>query len=145
MRQAGSGKPPLCYFDVAELIQRIPDTLPSKEMEATLFLFALHTGARALTCEAVNVGDIQQLEVCSETGLACAVVILRVTKGNPNWNHPVVLEGYLNQNHPLDVIYHLNQYLIQSCDMSLAMIAESTGTEREWLNRQPLFPLKRDA
>ena len=92
--KAGVGKPPLSSFDVGELVKRTPDTISTKELEASLFRFALHTGSPALSCENILLGDLQQLEVDEESGLACLVVLLRVTKGNPGWNHPVTGESY---------------------------------------------------
>ena len=142
VKKSGPGKPPLCTFDVEELIKRIPDSLSSKELEASLFLFALHTGSRALTCENVRLGDLEQLEVDNTSGLACLVVILRVTKGNPNYNHPVKLEGYLTRPHPLDAVYHLNRYLQQRFGLSLTDLV--TETPHPYASK-PLWPLARDA
>ena len=62
VKQRGKGKEPLCWFDVEELIWRIPNGFKSKNMEASLFLFALHTGSRAMTCDGVWWCDIQGYE-----------------------------------------------------------------------------------
>ena len=144
VKQKGSGKPPLCSFDVSELVSRIPDTLPSKTLEASLFLFAHHTGARALTCENVLVGDIQQLEL-DETGLAAVVINLRVAKGNPNWDHPVVIEGYINQKHPLDAVFYLNQHLKSKFNLSLKEVVDRTEGEVRLVDTKPLWSLSREA
>ena len=140
----GTGKPPLCSFDLKELITRIPDSLPSKLLEASLFLFAHHTGSRALTCEAVKVGDIQQIEV-DPSGLAVVVINLRVTKGNPQWNHPVVLEGYLNREHPLDAVYYLNAYVVSKFKMSLQQISDRADGQDRDIDHKSLWPLSREA
>ena len=80
----GEGKPPLCYCDVAELIRRLPVNMPFKECEASLFLFALHTGSRALTGEGVRYRDIIFAER-DDGGLVMRVIInQQITKGNPN-------------------------------------------------------------
>ena len=142
VRKAGTGKPPLCTFDVAEIIRRTPDTISSKEMEASLFLFALHTGSRALTCEHILLADLQQLELDEESGLACLVINQRVTKGNPAWNHPVTVEGYIDKAHELDVIYHLNLHVKKSWNMDLISLVSMD--ESAPLRKEKLWPLNRD-
>ena len=66
IKKEGKGKEPLCWFDVLELIARIPDNLSSKDMEASLFLFALQTGSRACTCAPIIWGDISNYELDEE-------------------------------------------------------------------------------
>jgi hypothetical protein len=39
----------------------MPDTLPTKAEEASLFLFAVSTGARSISCANVMVQDIQKV------------------------------------------------------------------------------------
>ena len=43
-----------------------------------------------------------------------------MSKGNPVWNHPVTIEGYVNK--ALDVIFHLNAYVKKQFGMDLAAI-----------------------
>ena len=143
VKKTGPGKPPLCSFDLSALITRIPQTLPTKALEASLFLFALHTGSRALTCENVLVGDIQQVEV-DPTGLTCVVILLRVTKGNPRWDHPVTIEGYLTHEHPLDAVYWLNAYLKERYTLELPSLVESELAIPRDIGNQKLWPLSRD-
>ena len=99
VKKAGPGKPPLLAFDLAELITRIPDVLSFKAREASLFLFALHTGSRAITCENIHWKDIVHVEY-DTSGAIRVTIIQNVTKGNPAWDHPVTLEGFPDRPHP---------------------------------------------
>ena len=144
VKQKGSGKPPLCSFDVQELVSRIPDTLPSKLSEASLFLFAHHTGSRALTCENILVKDIEQIEL-DDSGLAAVVINLRVTKGNANWNHPVVIEGFINRKHPLDVVYYLNQHVLNKFQMDLKQITDRVEGQQRSVDEKRVWSLSREA
>ena len=102
----GEGKPPLCYFDVAELVRRIPNNLSFKAEEASLFLFALHTGSRALTCEGIKYKDILFYERDAATHAVRIIINQAITKGNSNWNHPVCIEGFTEiENQGLIVLF----------------------------------------
>ena len=129
----GTGKQPLCSFDVAELISRIPDSLDTKHQEASLFLFALHSGARALTCANVLWGDIKRVDSSdTTTGVWRVIIILRVTKGNPNWNHPICIEGWPTRKNALDVVYYLNQLSITTHKKTLLEITQRSSGPNEF-------------
>jgi hypothetical protein len=68
--------------DVARIIRSTPDLWPSKAEEASLWLFSLYTGARAISSTAICLKDM----VLRDKVLR---VRIRVTKGNLNWNHHV--------------------------------------------------------
>ena len=87
----GRGKQPICSFDVAALISRIPESMESNLQDASLFLFALQSGPR----------------------LWRFIIILRITKGNPTWDHPACIEGFPDRENPLDVVFYLNQFAIR--------------------------------
>ena len=141
----GRGKQPLCSFDVAELISRIPDTLESKLKDASLFLFALHTGARALTCEAITWGDIVRVDATdTTTGVWRVIVILRVTKGNPTWDHPVCIEGFPELEHPLDVVFYLNQFTIRTVNLNLIQVTKREEGANSFDKKQ-IWNLSREA
>lgn len=68
--------------DVAKIINATPDLFPGKAEEASLWLFSLYTGARAITAANVLIGDMSWCQNILK-------VRLRVTKSNPNWGHCV--------------------------------------------------------
>ena len=141
----GKGKEPLCSFDLAELISRIPDRLDTKLQEASLFLFALHSGARALTCSNLTWGDIKRVDATDlTTGVWRVIVILRVTKGNPNWDHPICIEGWPDQKNPLDVVYYLNQFCITVHKKSLLQISDRTSGPNEF-DEQTVWQMSKEA
>ena len=143
VKKAGPGKPPLLSFDVAELIKRIPDTLSFKAMEASLFLFALHTGSRAITCENIHYGDI--VGITDDPRGAIRVTIMEnVTKGDYSWNHLVTIEGFTDISHPLDAVYWLNKHTVSSIGMTLRQIADRSYGPHTFDN-QTVWPLARDA
>lgn len=52
----------------------------------------MSVGARVVTIANITLGDIQRAAL-SEDGLLQVSLILRITKGEGNWNHPVTIEG----------------------------------------------------
>ena len=123
VKKEGRGKEPLCWFDVLELIDRIPDNFGSKDMEASLFLFALQTGSRACTCGGVTWGDISNYEFDTETGASRIIILQRVTKGNQNWNHKVKLEGFIGTPNNGDFLYFLERHAQKTLKMSIQQVA----------------------
>lgn len=49
------------YQDVKKIIESTPDWVCTKKSEACLFLFALYTGARAISCSNIKVGDVERV------------------------------------------------------------------------------------
>ena len=73
--------------DVGRLIKSSPDYLLTKSEEASLWLFSLCTGARAITALNVVLGDISfHNNQGDDPHLS---FLLRVTKGSEHWNHRV--------------------------------------------------------
>ena len=141
----GEGKPPLCYFDVAELVRRMPNNVSFKAEEASLFLFALHTGSRALTCEGIKYKDILFYERDDTTRAVRIIINQAITKGNPNWNHPVCVEGFTEIENPLDVVYYLNQHCMRAVGMTLEQIVQRNEGEPNPFDDNYVWPFKRDA
>ena len=65
--------------------------------------------------------------------------MLRVTKGNPFWNHTVTLEGSIIKS-PLDVVYWLNLHLTQNHGTSLSDISRWTDSVKD----RPLWNMSTD-
>lgn len=86
-----SSKEPAISSDLKRIIDGFPIT-QSKLMVASLYLFAMPVGARAITASNVELRDIKAVRKL-RTGNLLVSVELRVTKGNDNWNHPVTIEG----------------------------------------------------
>lgn len=57
-RSTTTERRPAILKDVIRIIEAIPDEHPCKARDASLFLTALYTGARAITCSNVRLGDI---------------------------------------------------------------------------------------
>lgn len=132
--QGGEGKEPLVYFDLQELITRIPNNLSVKAGDASLFLFSLHTGARAITCSNITYDDILYVQQHSVSKLTRVVINQKVSKGKPRWNMPVCIEGYVDREHPLDLVYWLQNYIKQETNLSLSELVIQ--------NSLPTNPLK---
>lgn len=117
------GKAPATYSDIKIIIEKTPEGVVSKAAETTLWLFALSTGARAVTCSNVNVGDIVNVIKKPDSTKCLVQVRLRVTKGSSNWNHVVTLEGDPLNNSSMDFIYWLRRHLKQSFNLDLENFA----------------------
>ena len=116
-KKEGKGLEPLIASDVSLVIDAMHPDYPEKARIASLFLFALNTGARAITCAGVRICDI--IKVTQEDNNCSVIINQKVTKGDANWNHQVTLSGNLKQPHSLNFIYYLNQYLHQKLNLSL--------------------------
>ena len=143
VKKEGKGKEPLCWFDVLELISRIPDSFGTKDMEASLFLFALQTGSRACTCGGITWGDIIHYEDDETSGASRIIILQRITKGNQNWNHKVKLEGFLNEPNNGDFIYFFERHTKKTLHKSIKDVAQ--GNIPEHLKREHVWNLSLDA
>lgn len=114
----GRVKNPALIADVANIISKTPDGFLDKAKEASLFLTACSTGARAVTVSNVYVTNIVDVRALPR-GLFRIVLLYNVTKGNRRWNHKVTLEGYIDSRSNTNVVYWMNQFLITSFSLDL--------------------------
>ena len=129
------GKEPAILADVKRIIDFTPEGLPTKAAEASLWLVALCTGARAITCSNVQLRDILAVinHPQSPPGQQWVNIQLRyrVNKGNANWNHEVTLEGRLDRKATSDFAYWLNQHLKSTFNLDLAQFRSWTLTQEQ--------------
>ncbi|KAH7832786.1 uncharacterized protein MONOS_14185 [Monocercomonoides exilis] len=118
LKHRGEGKQPLVTFDVKFLIESIPDCFEGKAEEASLFLFALHVGARAITCGNVWLCDIRK-EVKEDDGRLFVNVRLMRCKGSSNCYHPVTLEKLSEEDKSLDAVYWLRKFILNKFGLDL--------------------------
>jgi hypothetical protein len=139
----GGGREPAIVPDVQRIIEHTPEGIPSRAEEASLWLVALSTGARAVTCESVTLQDISQVHRLPNSDRIIVQLRYRVTKGNGNWNHLVSLEGSPVEASPLDVVYWLRRHLLQAFSLDLLRFAWwQLSPEAQ---RKPLWHWKCDA
>jgi hypothetical protein len=111
--------------DVAKIVAATPDYVPTKAEEASLWLFSLETGARAISATSVLIGDLQWQGDYLR-------VKLRVTKGNDNWNHHVQLDAAPHQEaRELDFFHWLRAHLI-SRGLDLHNLDKTRASEKLW-------------
>eukprot|EP00770_Monocercomonoides_exilis_P016709 MONOS_16693.1-p1 / transcript=MONOS_16693.1 / gene=MONOS_16693 / organism=Monocercomonoides_exilis_PA203 / gene_product=unspecified product / transcript_product=unspecified product / location=Mono_scaffold02023:374-1689(-) / protein_length=438 / sequence_SO=supercontig / SO=protein_coding / is_pseudo=false len=122
LKQKGEGKEPLMTFDVKYLVQSIPDFFMSKAEECSLFLFALHTGARAITCGNVRLCDVRHV-IIEDDSIFLKIRLMR-NKGNDKWNHIVLLENQTEENKSLDAVYWMRQHILQKFGKDLFLKEE---------------------
>lgn len=141
MLKTSSEKEPLIYDDVLNIIRCTSDALFDKPLESALWLFAVSTGARSITCEHVTLGDIVGVHVASVTSMLVKIR-LRVTKGNASDDHVVTLKG--------DPQVHSDSCFLSWLTLSLKLYHGLDLTEfSDWsdtIRALPLFGgLKRDS
>lgn len=122
--KGSEGKEPAIYPDVKRIIEATPHGVITKAEEACLWLLSLSTGARAVTCFNVNIGDIQNVIKKPNSNCILIQVLFRVTKGNPAWNHMVTLEGHPSYNSSTNIAYWLQRHLKQAYSIDLLERAE---------------------
>jgi hypothetical protein len=140
-RKGSEGKDAAIYADIERIIEMTPVGLPTKPAEASLWLTAVSTGSRAVTCFHVNVGDIERvIRPLDNSARLLVQVKLRVTKGNPFWNHTVTLEGDPGYASSMNVVYWLQCHLRQTFGVDLL----SHHTWQESVKAKKLWPWSKD-
>ena len=86
-------------------------------LNVCFWLFAVSTGARSISCENIQIGDIVQV-MRREQSIFVKVKI-RVTKGSESDDHVVTIEGDNNEKDPSDIIYWLRMSLRLYHDLDL--------------------------
>lgn len=116
-------KEPAILSDVVRIIESTPDGLPTKASEASLWLTSLFTGARAITCSSITLGDILSViqHPKSPPGQSWVIIQLRfrVTKGNENWNQEISLEGRLDKQWTTNIVYWFSKHLERCFQLNL--------------------------
>jgi len=106
-----------CILDPT--IQQISDNDDKKYRDASLFCISFCTGARAITCSEVRLGDIRLCHIDTQGNSQVCITYNR-TKGRSDWNHPVTLEGNIHvPSSGHDPVYYLNMYLQDDFGISI--------------------------
>lgn len=103
--------------DVSRMIQTMPRDNPQTAALASLFLFALSTGARACTCGEIRVCDIVYVSLKADQSTQVSFSLRRV-KGQTR-PHFITLSGFTDKYFILDVIYWINKHLQHLINISL--------------------------
>lgn len=104
--------------DVETIIKRTPDVLITKAEEASLWIFALMTGARAFTCAHMVLTDITTVKK-SATGTTLVTFKMDYAKYKRNWGHSVTLEGDYEEEKVLDFVKWLRLHLQENFNLDL--------------------------
>lgn len=109
-----SGSDPAIGKDIQRIVSLTPNTHIEKASEASTWLCALYTGARAITMTLVLLMDIIAV-FKPENEKHTDRVIVRIkytrTKGLTAWNHAVSVEGTMRTAGEMDFVYFLNNHL----------------------------------
>jgi hypothetical protein len=138
------GKAALLVSDLDRIISAIPDWLASKTHDVAVWLFAISTGARAITISHIDVADIESVftdETPQGTRLSVRVR-LRVTKGCSDWNHLVTIQGLPELRSNNNAVFWLNQALKLYYNLDLTQFEH---WDQQRLRNVRLFPWERDA
>eukprot|EP00002_Diphylleia_rotans_P021178 TRINITY_DN4125_c0_g1_i1.p1 TRINITY_DN4125_c0_g1~~TRINITY_DN4125_c0_g1_i1.p1 ORF type:complete len:735 (-),score=68.07 TRINITY_DN4125_c0_g1_i1:594-2711(-) len=111
-------KEPAIAPDVETIIKRTPDVLVTKAEEASLWIFALMTGARAFTCAHMVLTDITTVKK-SATGTTLITIKMDYAKFKRNWGHSVTLEGDYEEEKVLDFVKWLRLHLQENFNLDL--------------------------
>lgn len=117
--QVSQGKEPAITVDVRHIIESTPDGLPSKSAEASLWLCALSTGARGITCSNILLQDIINATLLIDQKMLIVQFKYRITKGTENWNHIVTLEGNPYLKETLNFAYWFRLHLKENFDLDV--------------------------
>jgi len=117
--QKNCGKDAAILADVEWIINCTPKSFPARNEEASCWLVAVSTGARAITIENVLIKHITNVTKSATSSISFVQLKFMVTKGNYHWNHVVCLEGDLDDTSSTNAVYFLNQHLIAKFNLNL--------------------------
>jgi hypothetical protein len=82
---------------------------------SSLFLFAVNTGARSLTCRHMKLKDIDNFKLFEIDGKICLLLRLNLStmKSYRNKEHPCQFQSNLEVENSLDFIYWLREHLLK--------------------------------
>ncbi|KAH7815281.1 uncharacterized protein MONOS_14072 [Monocercomonoides exilis] len=135
-------KEPAVLQDVKRIVHFIPNTMLDKALESSLFLVAVHTGARAITLSSVKLSDIKQVVRSKFTNKLLCTIQFNRTKASHNWGHKVTIEGNEDEENDEDPVYWLSLYVYQKTGIRLS--DWNNAKEKANLN-QLVWPLSTDS
>ena len=109
-----SGRDAAIGKDIRRIVSLTPDTHVEKASEASVWLCALYTGARAITITSVLLMDIIGVfkrPNQEQTDRVIVRIRFTRTKGLTSWNHVVSIEGRMKTAGVMDFVYFLNRHL----------------------------------
>ena len=113
---------PLIVSDVERIIRCIPLGDPALSLDASLFNFAVATGARAISCASIHLEDLTDMSLDRTTKKTLLTIRIPIGKGRPSWNHYVTLEGYMEIFGYTDAVYWINTYLKEKFNTPLSKL-----------------------
>ncbi|KAH7816074.1 uncharacterized protein MONOS_13509 [Monocercomonoides exilis] len=113
-------KEPAVLKDVKRIVHFIPNTMLDKALESSLYLVAVHTGARAVTLSNVKLSDIKQVVRSKENGKLLCTIQYNRTKASHNWGHKVTIEGDEDEENDDDPVYWLSLHVYQKTGVRLS-------------------------
>lgn len=143
-KPSGQGMHPLIPDDISRIISALPKQSSRTPLLASLFLFALCTGARGDSCSHIRLCDFLSLSQNSTGDCVIGVRLIKL-KSRPGQSLDLSLAGRLAEESPIDVIYWLNRYLLQRFKVSLLDVCSQERTQSEEFYTQRLWPYSTDS
>ncbi|KAH7818156.1 uncharacterized protein MONOS_3954 [Monocercomonoides exilis] len=111
-------------------------------MEASLYLIAVQTGARAITVSSMLLSDIMRVTISEETKKILCTLRYNRTKGSSTWGHEVTIEGDEEKEDDGDAVFWFSKYLKKSTGVKLSEWMEKSNAVDK---SKPVWPLSTDA
>ena len=127
-KKARGGMKPIIPDDVARMVSAMDMRQPLSYALASLFNFALASGARGNSCGAVRLKDVGPLFDISETESIVIITLVKI-KAHPQECIQLALGGCIEVKSPLDVMYWLNQHLLHNFSTTLRDVASGKWGE----------------
>ena len=118
LKKPRGGMAPIIPDDVNRMVEAMDKRYHLTPVLASLFNFALATGARGNSCGEVRLCDLGPL-YDHKDGLSILVVTIVKLKARPNETLQVSLAGRINTPSNIDVLYWLDQHLQRKFDTTL--------------------------
>ena len=142
-KKSRGGMQPLIPDDIARIIQALPKQSSSTAKLASLFLFAICTGARGDSCSHVRLCDFLGL-IKNEKGACLVGVRLVKLKSRPDEHLDLTLAGQVEKESPMDVLFWLDRYLQQDFKISLVELCSSERQRPAEFYMQRMWPFSTD-
>ena len=143
-KKSRGGMQPLIPDDIARIIKALPKQSSTTAKLASLFLFAICTGARGDSCSHVRLCDFLGL-IKNEKGAYLVGVRLVKLKSRPGEHLDLTLAGQLEKESPMDVLFWLDRYLRQQFKISLVELCSSERQRPAEFYQQRMWPISTDS
>lgn len=118
------GAEPICSWDLDYIAENYPKGCRDRVQVMAFLSTGLHTGLRGISLESMMWEDTR-VATPGAGWLKQVTLVARETKGDRNWNHPVVIEGDVRDARGSNAVYWLAQLVKERLNDAAAELTQA--------------------